>query len=379
MVIDVIGEERIVLHDGKGVINLFIPPIPSRPFSRYVSSHNLSLVLNKSRVHIGIVLLSATRRCPFQCWYCSAASTPAGDMPLSNMARMVETFKEWGVSIIGLTGGEPLLRADIDGLIAEYSPDMSFTIFTSGHGLDPRRAQHLKKCGLFAIAISLDHYEKKHNDLARGKKGAFETSLAAIRNARDAGLYTIVQSVVTHAILQQGRISRFLDFVRDLGADELLLLEPLATGKLMNDSNDAFLAPCERAVLKNLHESSLRDKRLPKIYSFAYIEDAERFGCGAGVQHAYVDVLGNFWPCNFLPISLGNIIDEPEIVYDRLARYFSKACRSCIIMDKHEELSALANGSLPIPFAMAKDFLEEHARSCRNARFYEQVKERTGA
>lgn len=374
MVTRVIGKERIVLHDGKGVINLFIPPIPSPSFSRYLTSHTTSLVLRKKKVHIGIVLLCTTRRCPYNCWYCSAAHTPLGDMPLEKMVRMIETFKTWGVSIIGLTGGEPLLRFDTDRLIEQYVHDMSFIIFTSGYGLDRARAHGLKKSGLFAVAISLDDFEKKHHDSARGKEGAFETSIAAIENAKNAGLYTIIQTVATNSILQEKRLSQFLCFVRNLGADELLLLEPLATGKLINSNNGSFLSENDHRLLSDLHERSLTDKKLPKIYSFAYIEDAQRFGCGAGVQHAYVDVSGNFWPCNFLPISLGDVIEQPEIVYKRLARYFANPCITCITMKKHRELSQLANGSLPIPFLKAKDFLEEHVRSCHKPHFYEKLK-----
>ena len=334
----VVDSERLLEHDEKGVIHFFIPPTPSKSFARIIRSYNDSYILKRKKIPLHNVLISTTRKCPFNCWYCSATNTPESHMKIDDINKIVSILKEWNVCLIGLTGGEPLLRTDTDEIIRKYADQFTFTLFTSGYGLDRARAQKLKEYGLFYIAISLDDYDNKRHDEARGSKGAFEISIKAINNAKEAGLYTVVQSVITKSMLNSGRIWKFMKFVKELDADELLLLEPLGTGKLLNCGNDVFLTKKEHEQLKSLHNIAQKNPELPKICSFANIEDSTRFGCGAGVEHSYIDTEGNFWPCNFLPISVGNILEEPDAVYSRMERYFSTPCKYCILMAERKEL-----------------------------------------
>ena len=364
MISMVTENERLVEHERKAVVQLFIPPIPSRAFARYLRTYVDRIVLRKSGPHPGVVLIATTSKCPYDCWYCSAYNTPQGEQSTENIEKIIHVLRSWGTSIIGFTGGEPLLRTDTDNIIRQYGHEFSFIIFSSGYGLDAERARVLKANGLFSIAISLDDYRKRHHDRARGCRGAYRTALDAIANAKDAGLYTTIQSVITRDLLENGRMWNFLDFVQQTGADELLLLEPLGTGKLLGKHDDLFLDTREHDKLRWFHDATLDHYTLPKITSFAEFEDKTRFGCGAGVQHAYVDIKGNLWPCNFLPISLGNIINETELVRSRLERYFGRACNQCILMSKRKQLQKLGGKQLPIPFPQAKRLLDYHLRAC---------------
>ena len=355
--------ERLVEHDGRAVVQLFIPPIPSRSFSRYLRSYTNNLVFRKRNLHLGTVLIAVTSRCPYKCWYCSAGNTPDGEPSQDDIERTLRLLTTWGTSIIGFTGGEPLLRDDIDDIIRRYSGDYTFMIFSSGYGLDRERANRLKQKGLFSIAISLDDYRQTKHDKARGFRGAYKNSLAAIENAKRAGLYTILQSVITQELLENGRMWNFFDFVQETGADELLLLEPLGTGNLMHDNGYQFLSHGDHQKLKWFHDASHDHPTLPKINSFADFEDRTRFGCGAGFQHAYVDVNGNLWPCNFLPISLGNVNNETGIIEMRLKKYFSRPCSTCILKTHRSELQRLSSKGLPIPFSEAERFLRAFAKA----------------
>lgn len=374
--------ERLVEHENKAVVQLFIPPIPSRSFARYLRSYVDRIVLGKNGPRPGVVLIATTSRCPYDCWYCSAQNTPTGEQSVENIERIIQVLKSWGTSIIGFTGGEPLLRTDTDDIIRRYGHEFSFIVFSSGYGLDATRAEILKANGLFSMAISLDDYRKKQHDRARGHRGAYKTALDAIANAKGAGLYTIVQSVITRDLLDNEQMWNFLDFVQRTGADELLLLEPLGTGRLLDRNDDLFLDVGEHDRLRWFHDATLDHHNLPKITSFAEFEDKTRFGCGAGIQHAFVDINGNLWPCNFLPISLGNIISETRLVRSRLERYFGRACNHCILMSKRKQLKRLAGKKLPIPFSRAKRLLDDHSRSCAQANqptFYTAMQSRNGS
>jgi MoaA/NifB/PqqE/SkfB family radical SAM enzyme len=352
-----VENERLVEHTKKAVVQLFVPPIPSRPFARYLRSYTNNLVLKRNNLHLGTVLIATTNECPYDCWYCSARNTPRGELSTDSIEQTINVLRSWGTSIIGFTGGEPLLRTDTDEIIQRYRDDFTFLIFTSGYGLDLNRAKKLKEIGLFYIAISLDDYREEQHDRARGRKGAFKTSLSAIQNAKTAGLYTIIQSVITPDLLENGQMWNFFEFVQQTGTDELLLLEPFGTGNLMNENDNVFLTTRQHDKLRWFHEAALSHKNLPKITSFADFEDRTRFGCGAGLQHAYIDGNGDLWPCNFLPISLGNMLSEPQLVHSRLKEYFAQPCSECILVSRRKTLQRLAKKQMPIPFARVQRML----------------------
>ncbi|MGD8979897.1 MAG: hypothetical protein PVH23_07485, partial [candidate division WOR-3 bacterium] len=135
---------------------------------------------------------------------------------------------------------------------------------------------------------------------------------------------------------------------------------------LLHGDERVFLTAQEREKIRWFHHAALSHENLPKITSFADFEDKSRFGCGAGIQHAYVDGQGNLWPCNFLPISLGNIISEPDLVYERLTEYFCRAHNECILMSKRKQIQKLARKGTPIPFTRVKRTLCARRRTSEN-------------
>ena len=132
-------------------------------------------------------------------------------------------------------------------------------------------------------------------------------------------------------------------------------MEPLPAGKLFEEERE-LLTPEERAGLVAFRQRSYRNMSLPKVTSFADIESEERFGCAAGVQHLYVNTQGDLFPCNFLPLALGNILrDEPAVLWGRLRRYFPFARRECFLLTHRRELRGLREGPLPFPWEKTRE------------------------
>ncbi|MGB9721222.1 MAG: radical SAM/SPASM domain-containing protein [bacterium] len=352
-------DERINEFEDKAVLFFLIPPIPSESFKRHLRHYTNKFVLKNGDTLFGQAFIAVNRKCPFNCWYCSAGNSPDKEPAIDELDRMINLCRDWGASTIVFTGGEPLLRNDIDELIERYSKELSFVILTSGYGLNKERAKKLKDSGLFSISISLDHYDPKVNDQSRGKDGAFNIAVNAIENAKKAKLYTVVQTVATKILLQDGDIEEFINFMKSLDVDELFLLEPLCTGRLFERKEGHYLNNDELERLKLLHTQFSKEKNGLKIITSPFIEDPEKFGCGAGTQHIYIDTEGNLWPCNFLPVSIGNILREPEIVESRLKRYFNKPCSYCILKKHHKELLEFFDDTLPIKFEHAQGILEK--------------------
>jgi MoaA/NifB/PqqE/SkfB family radical SAM enzyme len=223
-------------------------------------------------------------------------------------------------------------------------------LFTTGDGLTETRGRELKRRGLFAAAVSLDHYDAAIHDQRRGHPGAFDSALKAIRVCKEVGLYTMLQIVATRDMTKPGVFDRYLDLAQQLGVHEIRLLEPMPTGCLLDHTADCFLDAQERETLRELHRRTNRVRGLPKVSSFAQIEHREMYGCGAGRQHLYIDPQGNVCPCDFTPVSFGNVGEETlDTIWKRMTGVFSRPRTTCFLMDHASDLRKAFNGTLPLP------------------------------
>jgi MoaA/NifB/PqqE/SkfB family radical SAM enzyme len=299
--------------------------------------------------------VAVTNRCRYNCWHCSKHHRPQAELPPEALARLAADLQEMGVSIIGLTGGEPLLRGDLESLLRGIDDRSTCLLFTSGDGLTPERAASLKDAGLFGAAVSLDHVDAAVHDKLRGHSGAYDTALAAIRATRDAGLYTMIQLVATREMVGGNLLDRYLELAAGLGVHEIRLLEPMPTGRLMQGQARYGLSARERRLLRDVHVRTNRDPRLVKVSSFAHVEHGSNYGCGAGFQHLYVDADGNVCPCDFVPVSFGNVNEEPVgEIWSRMNRAFGRPRRCCFLLEHAAQLNDAFTGTLPIPYAEAR-------------------------
>ncbi len=354
----VLAHERILCHEGKYVINSFIPTVPSAGFRKCLRAQVNNFLFRDSEgtvPHTAVV--AVTSSCPCACWHCSSAGTEGGGLSLSDLRKLLSILKDYGVLRIELTGGEPLVVTGWEEVLAEFSAEMSFLLITSGYGLTPERARELKARGLWAVAVAFDHPEPEAFDRMRGFRGAYETAVSAIQYSRQAGLYTLTHTVATRSLIREGKLEDLLHQLKGLGVHEVRLMEPLPAGKLFREEGE-LLTPAERGVLAAFSKRSYRDRSLPKVTSFADIESKERFGCAAGVQHVYVNTQGDLYPCNFLPLALGNLLrEEPQVVWGRLRKHFPFARKGCFLLEHRQELREHWKGFMPFPCEQTDEFL----------------------
>jgi len=112
---------------------------------------------------VNYLRVSVTERCNFRCQYCMPEK-PFSWVPKENLLSFEELFLfikvaiDSGVNKIRLTGGEPLLREDLDTfikMIHDYKPDIDLALTSNGFLLE-ETAQRLKDAGLKRLNISLD-------------------------------------------------------------------------------------------------------------------------------------------------------------------------------------------------------------------------------
>jgi 12,18-didecarboxysiroheme deacetylase len=158
-----------------------------RRHSRELPSHLLQFAADKKPV----VVWNVTRRCNLRCVHCYAqADMTAAPRELNHAEglALLNDLRQFGVPVVLFSGGEPLLRPDLFGLIEQtVALGMRAVISTNGTLITSEVARRLKDLGLSYVGISLDGLEATH-DRFRGKKGAFRAALAGVRHLQEAGI-----------------------------------------------------------------------------------------------------------------------------------------------------------------------------------------------
>jgi len=183
--------------------------------------------------------ISVTDRCNFRCSYCMPEEIFGRDyqflergelLNFEEIERLVRIFAGHGVKKIRLTGGEPLLRRDLEKLVEKLAgmPGLALTLTTNG-GLLAERAQALKEAGLNRVTVSLDSLDNEVFASMNGVEFPVGKVLEGIEAAKAAGLAPIkINMVVRRGVNEQsivpmarhfrgtGVILRFIEYM-DVG------------------------------------------------------------------------------------------------------------------------------------------------------------------
>jgi MoaA/NifB/PqqE/SkfB family radical SAM enzyme/SAM-dependent methyltransferase len=374
---DYLAHEKVVQFGEQHVVNTHFPPYPSRAFEQLVDG--FSAVGDAEHKRLYSVTLAVTNRCDFNCWHCYNSGRSQDDISLDALKQLAVDIQDRGAVMVTLTGGEPLLRDDLEEIVAAFDDRSCLILGTTGDQLSRERARRLKHAGLFALAVSLDSVEPLEHDRMRGRDGAFNTAIEGIGVARDEGLYPYVVAVATREFLVEEHFFSFMRFVGEAGALEVHLLEPSATGRLA-DRKDVLLSADERERILQYQQQVAEDSTLPILSSYTYLEGPTAFGCGAGLTHLYVDGSGEVCPCQLAPVSFGNVTKQPLLeILERMGQHFQQPRARCVGRVLGPGIPA---GALPTELPISEEVCErclptEHAVP----RFFElrgQAKESVG-
>jgi len=155
--------------------------------------------------------ISVMDRCNFRCPYCMPRETfhdkyrflgSAERLAFEEIVRLARLFVQLGVRKLRLTGGEPLLRANLPDLIGDLTtlPGIDDVALTTNGVLLAQHAAELKAAGLKRITVSLDSLDPEVFARMSGGLGSVEDVLDGIEHARRAGLIPIK----LNAVVQRG-------------------------------------------------------------------------------------------------------------------------------------------------------------------------------
>ena len=311
--------------------------------------------------------IAVTYRCNNACAFCyagcgthlegcgsiPAAPTPLGlsggkEMSLAEIERVIRTFKEEArVPFFSFTGGEPLLRGDLEDMIRfARHIGLQVNLITNGTLATPRRAVNLFRAGLRTAQVSLESPESETHDALTARPGSYRQTLEGIRALQKAGISIQTNTTVTArnaadapcmpAFLKSIGVSRFamnlyLPPAGDRRPAEQDGESPTANGAA--DTAQQLFVPYARAgaIIEGIRTAAREADLVFYWYSpiphCHYNTIARGLGnksCAAMDGLLSVSASGDVLPCSSYPEPMGNLLtdDFKEIWFSERARFF---------------------------------------------------------
>jgi len=269
------------------------------------------------------LILEVTRRCNHACLHCynvwkNARPYPEGELTAAELTALLgRVLDETGASLVTLTGGEPLLRADLPELVDFLAGrGARVNLITNGTLLDAAALARLVPDKIDLFEVPLLSSEAAIHDRLSGSAGAFDRVTEAIADLKLAGQHVVGVFVATRLNLHTWRDTIELGVA--LGLDGIMLNRFNPGGAGLGNLELLQAAPGELQAALDVAEELAEAYDIPISCSIAMppcLFDTGRyrrlsFGfCAAGTGRAYttIDPAGNVRPCNHSPTILGSL------------------------------------------------------------------------
>ena len=306
------SSRSIPLTDERTIVRtLRIPPLDSEVSGSLVDTRRRGLY---------DLRISVTDRCNFRCSYCMPKEV-FGDnyqflahdevLTFEEIVRMAKIFRGHGVEKIRLTGGEPLLRKEIELLVEMLSrelPGAVLTLTTNGSALKAK-ARALKAAGLTRITVSLDSLDDATFRAMNNADYPVSKVLEAIDEAMIAGFAPVkINMVVKRGVNDghivdmarhfkgSGNIVRFIEFM-DVGASNGWKMDDvIPSAEVVRRIHEVF--PCEPANPNYSGEVAKRWRYKDGSGEFGVISSVTEAFCGT-CSRARLSTDGAIYTCLF--------------------------------------------------------------------------------
>ena len=273
-----------------------------------------------------LVHFEVTLRCNARCGFCDYWKTDPSARA-TELKSFADAARFFNPMLVTFTGGEPLLRRDLEDLVAAVAGAIRLkyvTLITHGGMLSPERGKSLWDAGVNQFNISLDYLDGRH-DTARGIPGLTGKILATVSALRANGVDSI----------------RFNTVIKDDNLDQLMPIVQRAAGlgcgvnfsvytDAKNGNRDHLVAHGQYAELDDVVQQLLDFKRRRRgviTNSDYYLEQIPRYvrgemtePCRSGIRTIHVDPTGHVKRCPDFPT---------DFYWSDFRRYEPIACNAC--------------------------------------------------
>jgi heme d1 biosynthesis radical SAM protein NirJ len=286
-----------------------------------------------------VVIWNLIRRCNLTCKHCYSISADhdfPGELSTAEILNVMDDLKSYGVPVLILSGGEPLLHPDILE-ISEAAKAMGFYVGLSTNGtlINEQNINDLARINYNYVGISIDGIRETH-DYFRHKEGAFDASMQAIRLCREHGIKVGLRFTITMDNARE--LPRVLDLMDYEDIDKFYLSHLNYAGRGNRNRKDDTTHRITRAAMDVLfdrcwsdlkrgihHEYVTGNNDADGVYFLHWVsrnfpDKVEHIqskleqwgGNSSGVNVANIDNLGNVHPDTFWwHYSVGNVRDRP--------------------------------------------------------------------
>jgi len=197
--------------------------------SRYLNGVNSTKITTSKPPAVAkgtgpVVIWNLIRRCNLTCKHCYATSTDThfkGELDTQKIFEVIDDLKAFGVSVLILSGGEPLLHPDIFEITA-YAKRQGFYVGLSSNGtlIDESNIDKIVDADYDYVGISLDGMRETH-DYFRQKQGSFDEAIKGIRLCHDAKLKVGLRLTLTQD--NETQLPDLLELMDGEGVDKFYL------------------------------------------------------------------------------------------------------------------------------------------------------------
>lgn len=300
------------------------------------------------------VHLSVTDRCFLPCAHCDIYKNESEDLPEATWARVIDELAAWmGPGAMNFVGGEPLLRKDLERLMARAVRN-GFTVSfnTNAWLLTDARARALCDAGVGVAYLSLDGFREATVDHSRGRAGSWRKVMEACDRLDRLPNPRVIVACILHGE-NAAEIPDLLRWTRSRGYE--LVCQPLYQnfGNVAHDPGwwrRSPLWPKDLSAIDAAIDVLAAERRaagqvcnpVAQLEAFRrYFRDPSRYNgevCKAGHRDIAFDPAGNVRLCYFLE-PIGNIADGPvpamwNAVHTMRRRFEVHRCtRSCNLLN----------------------------------------------
>jgi len=292
-----------------------------------------------------LLFWESTIKCNLTCAHCrriESNDAVVTDLTTDQAKGLIDQLADLGkaqpmMPVMVFSGGEPLCRDDIFELI-DYARSKAITtaLATNGTLVDSAVAQKIKESGIARVSVSLDGATAEIHDKLRQLTGSFEKAVEGIGHLRDKGIPFQINITLTKKNYHQ--LEDVYELAKSLGAVavHIFMLVPVGCGQVLAETD--MLSPQQyEDMLVKISELDSLDKIQIKVTCGPHYERVMREqglhktrmqskqagghvpgrhghgpskGCLAGLGVIFVSHQGDVFPCGYLPVNCGNILEK---------------------------------------------------------------------
>ncbi|WP_456378090.1 heme d1 biosynthesis radical SAM protein NirJ [Thiolapillus sp.] len=216
-----------------------------------------------------VVIWNLIRRCNLTCKHCYSISADTdfpNELSTPQIFEVMDDLQQFGVPVLILSGGEPLLHPDIFD-IARRSKEMGFytALSTNGTLIDEHNIEQIAAMGFDYLGISIDGIAETH-DKFRRKEGAFEASIKGLRLCHDRGIKVGLRFTMTQDNAEQ--LPQLLQLMDEEQIDKFYFSHLNYAGRGNKNRKDDVFLQTTRWAMDLLFERAMADAKAGRNTEF---------------------------------------------------------------------------------------------------------------